>query len=1038
MAQEELGRLSAEQIQKFAKTLSEIRSLASQLSEITDIALDGEEKISARRKANQKEYFDAYSKNLNLIYAQTEQDAAKLGKARASQINSDEKAIEQIRQDLLKKRLKLELEARKKNNGKLHEDDAIAIEKQLANEFRSRTKNQQELDRARRKYFEQELRDFELISLGSIDSRLADAIKTYETKINSLSAELASAENQDPELQAYRQKEASLKELTKTLTAEIEAQNLLNTFNAESAFANTPEAGEYRSREAMAKADAAAINELNKQKADFRAKLDAEAIANNGGILSPEDAAKNAKRVEEQFVRVEDRLAAIRENNAIRAVNDPELAKLIEKNEKNKAKAAAKYEMEERKRNGGKLTAEQKQEIKDKTDREFALTKENLDKLAKRSTIISDITLSQIDSKISPSSLVGKVIHGIADSSEKLIGDDPTYEKEHTKAGDNTAKAVAVLDTAVHALSSLAAKLDNSIDRIASYQGFIDTRLQGSNSNSTNYAGSYWGQLTKDMMSVGAVTPFFKQENFANNIKTLVEKGISFDLKQRAFLMTIQEKIANTFDVADGTLLRLIRIQQADTTAGRLGMESALNSFLNNMYETSEYLSDVAKSVRTSLQEMESLMSGTEAAEVEYQVQKWMGSLYSVGMSQEAVNNIATAIGQIAAGQIDALTSGSGAGNLIVMAANEAGKSISEILTTGLNAEETNNLLQATVNYLAELAESSKDSRVIQQQLAGVFGVKASDLKAATNLATGSTSSDIYGQQLSYDNMLGQLNMMAGTMYQRTGIGEMIQNVLANGEYTLASSMANNPIAYIIYKMAGLLESTTGGLPLPAISVFGNMVDLHTSVADLMRVGSMAGGIFDSIGSIISGLGSSFDGQAMLSTMGIGSGSGLSVTPRGNGGGLAALALDGAMKGGITTSGSGYVGNSSGSDIKNSTLQSAEDSKEQQMIEAKEGAEATQIDFINTNVLKIYELLDEVTSGKRNFNVKVAGYGLTNLGSNTSLSGAQGGVAGLLSNSPASNGAFTTSSSSNSSSSSYSNDGFSSSSGIDLGGWTIM
>jgi hypothetical protein len=79
------------------------------------------------------------------------------------------------------------------------------------------------------------------------------------------------------------------------------------------------------------------------------------------------------------------------------------------------------------------------------------------------------------------------------------------------------------------------------------------------------------------------------------------------------------------------------------------------------MYENTEYLKDVASSVRGSLLEMEALMEGKAATEVEYQVQKWMGSLYSVGMSQEAVQGIAGALGKIAAGQIDGLTGDSGA-----------------------------------------------------------------------------------------------------------------------------------------------------------------------------------------------------------------------------------------------------------------------------------------------------------------------------------------------------------------------------------------
>jgi hypothetical protein len=419
-----------------------------------------------------------------------------------------------------------------------------------------------------------------------------------------------------------------------------------------------------------------------------------------------------------------------------------------------------------------------------------------------------------------------------------------------------------------------------------------------------------------------------------------------------------------------------------------------------------------------------------------------MGSLYSVGMSQEAVQGIANALGQIAAGQVDALTSGTGASNLLIMAANQAGKSISEILTEGLNAQETNDLMQAMVNYLADLAEASKDSRVVQQQLANVYGVKASDLKAATNLATTETTDDIYKKSLTYDNMLNQLFRMAGSMGSRTSIGEMMSNVWANGQYTLAGSMASSPISYLTYKLASLLDSTVGGIGIPSLTVMMNGVDLETTVADLMRVASIGTGVLGSLGPIISGLASSFSGQAMLQKMGIEQGSGLMITPRGDGG---LGALD-SSSGGQSTSGSGYVGNASGSDVKNATLQEADDTKKKEMIKAKEEEPANQIDMINTSVLKIYELLDNVANGKQSLSVKVSSYGLTGIGSSTS---ALGGVSGLLSNNTSgTSGSNTPSggsanlsggSSSGSGSSGGGNDlaGFGSG-GIDLGGWTIM
>ena len=695
-------------------------------------------------------------------------------------------------------------------------------------------------------------------------------------------------------------------------------------------------------------------------------------------------------------------------SNRARELSAKDETASMQEQAKKQADYIAKEELQARLKYSGKELEQRLANIKKEAADKFKFDKETLDKLTKARLAQEEKEKKRAeDREKRAKAQYGKITalgadsfkdYSVAERFADLRDMRNNIINDRMANGDNedAAKLAAGLQVMTGVLSSLAQELESKVDSIASYKSFIDTRLQGSNNDKVLF--SYWDRLTKDMMKVGAVTPFFKQEKFAENIKTLVDTGIAFDLKQRAFLMTIQEKIANTFDVADGTLLRLIRIQQQDSTAGRLGMESALNSFLNNMYENTEYLKTVASGVRQSLQEMEALMTGAEATEVEYQVQKWMGSLYSVGMSQEAVNSIANALGQIAAGQVDALTGG-GAGNLMVMAANEAGIPIADILTSGLDAKETNKLLQATVNYLADIAASSKDNRVVQQQLANVFGVKASDLRAATNLATGDTMQDIYGEQLTYDNMLRQLYKMASTMGVRTSMGEMMTNVWDNVQYSLAGSMASSPVSYLLYKVAGLLESTTGGIDIGLPMVMGNGLPVQFKVSDLMRAGAMAGGILGSLGSLISGLVNSGSGALMLASMGIDFGSGLKVTPRGSGG-VGAVAGDGAQ----TTSSSGYVGNASGSDVKNSTIQQNEDDAKKQMIEAKEEAEATQIDFINTNVLKIYELLDEVTSGKRNFNVKVSGYGLTRTNYSNYLVGAQGGLGGLLSNSPANNG----------------------------------
>ena len=522
-------------------------------------------------------------------------------------------------------------------------------------------------------------------------------------------------------------------------------------------------------------------------------------------------------------------------------------------------------------------------------------------------------------------------------------------------ARENAVKMQEATDAIVEGLGNLADKLMNLATEIGSYQADIDTRLQGSK-NDKNLLGSYWGSITKTMAKIGAVSPYFTQKQFADNITSLVKQGIAHNITQRAFLMTIKDKIATTFDAADGTLLRLVRLQQKDSSAARLGMESVLNSFLNQAYETTEYLSDAAASVRGSLLELQSFEKAEVATEIEYQIQKWLGSLYSTGMSQEAVSSIATTFGQIAAGQIEGVTN-QGTGNLLIMAANEAGISIADILREGLDVKNTNNLMQAMVTFLSEIAESTSDNRVVQQQLANVYGLNASDLKAVVNMKDDIDwlSKDLSGNS----DFMGQLNLMANTLALRTHMGEMLGNIEDNVNWTMASAMSKNPILYLLPKVAKLLDDAVGGIALPFVNVYGFGVDLNTTVSELMRVASMSGTILSALGPMISGLASAANGTAMLMAAGINPfATNFSVVQRGKSRASAA-----AAGGGSSTSSSGYVGNASGDDVQSSTMQDAEDSKESEAVKAKEELGPQAIDRIDENVLKIYELLSQAQIG---------------------------------------------------------------------------
>lgn len=136
-----------------------------------------------------------------------------------------------------------------------------------------------------------------------------------------------------------------------------------------------------------------------------------------------------------------------------------------------------------------------------------------------------------------------------------------------------------------------------------------------------------------------------------------------------------------------------------------------------------------------------------------------MGSLYSAGFNN--TSGLSGALGKLAAGDISAVTDG-GYGNLLVMAANKANLSIAEILAEGLDDTETNQLMQAMVSYLGQIYDETKNSKVVAQQFANVYGLTASDLKAAANLAK--STGAISKSNLGYGNFMNQLNSMANSM----------------------------------------------------------------------------------------------------------------------------------------------------------------------------------------------------------------------------------------------------------------------------------
>lgn len=671
----------------------------------------------------------------------------------------------------------------------------------------------------------------------------------------------------------------------------------------------------------------------NLKKQQEKEILDA-AIAANRRIID-DRAAQQKKAVDEEIDReTKKRIAAARD--AAKAANGGKGKKLT-KEEKDRIAAQVKAEAEAKKKNIDQLAEYEKKLAEQNAKKELEDAKKR-----KKSEL-------EAEAKERANTLFGK---------GKTLGERAGALKEmFTTNEDGVNNGMKEL---MSAISDMAKQLEQQMDDIASKKSAIDTRLQGSSNDKR--MGSYWDQMTKDITGFAGISPLIKQSAVADRVADMVGKGIAFNVEQRAVLDVVKDKIATTFDAANGTLLRLVRIQQQDTTAGRLGMESALTAFLNNMYETTEYMQGLANTVKGSLEEAMSLMTGENALSFEYQIQKWLGSLSSVGMSDSAVQGLAGVLGQVASGKLEGVTSG-GQGNLVIMAANQAGLNMSDILNKGLDQNTTNSLMNAMVDYLAKIYTDAGDSKVIQQQIASVYGLSASDLKAAVNLS--SSRQAVARDGLDYNSAMGRLYSMAGSMGSRTSLGEQLSNMWENVKYSMSAGMANNPITYSLFKMSGMLKDTTGGIDFSLPMVMGSGTAQTFNVADIMRVGALSGGIISSMASIIGG-GGGLTGKSILNSIGL-KGNGISTVTRGTGNSLSTM-------GGMTVSESGsMVGNSNSDDVTNKSMTDQTDSAKNDTASAVDESDETKLSDVDSHVVTIIELLRNITDGHSILKVAVDG-----------------------------------------------------------------
>lgn len=514
-----------------------------------------------------------------------------------------------------------------------------------------------------------------------------------------------------------------------------------------------------------------------------------------------------------------------------------------------------------------------------------------------------------------------------------------------------------MLSNTINAASS---KVDQAMDSYTKYITAIETRVQGS--------GLSFNKLARTVTNNIGFSPYVSQQKVLDNMANLIESGVMYNVEQRAFLQTISENIARTFNAANGTLIQLIRIQQADSTAARLGMEASITRFLNANFRDSSYMNSGYQSVMQNLMGASSLMDYQQAVEFEYNVQKWLGSLGALGVSDNTLSQIAQGLNYLGTGNVTALTGNTQLLNLLTIAAQRSGENIASLLTTGITAQQASNILSSIASFGQSLGGSG--NKVVMSKYAELFGLGVSDISALQNL-TSEDISNIMGYEATYGGALNELNNQLKQVPSRMHISQKINTLMENTIWTTATGLASNAATYSLWKVTGLLDSLFGdALKIPTVGALGNFVDIKATVPQLAKLVMMGGSL--SMGLI---------GQLMAGTLGHSMLNGLDSNAwnaqtytRGQGKTWVTTGVDTGISESYT------IGNTDGAGIQNDIARQAKEEAQSEQGTERSDTEITIEDKIPEQLQSTHGLIQDIysllSSGLLTVNVP----GISNLG----------------------------------------------------------
>ena len=366
--------------------------------------------------------------------------------------------------------------------------------------------------------------------------------------------------------------------------------------------------------------------------------------------------------------------------------------------------------------------------------------------------------------------------------------------------------------------------IDTNASVYAEYMGKIDARIQGSN-NSFN-------KIFKNIATSLHNSPYVKQSDLIKQVGQLADQGIAYNLEERAYLQELRDRMVTTFDALDASLTRLIRLQQSDMTASQLGAEAGLTKFLNSQFKDTSYLTSLYDSVSAAILDASSQLNVDQATSYNYAIQKWLGALYSRGMSESAIGMLAQGLNYLTTGNVSALNSNNQLTTLFGLAASRSGMSYSSMLTQGLNAEGVNKLMKSIVELLQDISHNTSN-QVTKAAWGDIVNMTLSDFRSATNLTTNDINA-IYNQGMNYSLALSEASNQLSYVNSRTYAKDKIDNIISNVLFSWTSDFVANQEGYKNWKLTQTGQQIVQDLA-SEIPLVGDMISNTLGIVKLAQ-----------------------------------------------------------------------------------------------------------------------------------------------------------------------------------------------------------